>query len=144
MLVAGLLVALHVAQRPVYEVVTPDCPDADFPVRIRVRQQSLEMCTSRPITEEDTASDIADLVWKPADACDVSHYNQCCLSGFGQCYALSNEQCFLTYSAELSGPTKWCAPPADDGISEAIVTVIVFVSLVAVAGAAGVYAAMGT
>ena len=32
-----------------------------------------------------------------------------------------------------------CFPPAEPALSEAIVTVIVFVSLVAVAGAAGAY-----
>ena len=58
-----------------------------------------------------------------------------------QCYATTEEEC-----ADSVLDSQWCpspaepAPPADEGISEAIVTVIVFVSLVAVAGAAGAYA----
>jgi hypothetical protein len=82
-----------------------------------------------------------------ANYCSVSHHYHCC--GLNENNAWVS--CLDKTKAECDALTgyKWCstdppAPPADDGISEAIVTVIVFVSLVAVAGAAGVYAAMGT
>ena len=79
--------------------------------------------------------------------CSVSYYYHCC--GFHDsasgvvCVDLATEQDCTNFNINY----EWCgdtttlpAEPADDGLSEAIITVIVLVSLIAVAGVAGAYA----
>ena len=126
MLVAGLLVALQVGK----------CEDIPgFPRRVTGFHDGLatEFC-------ENARGDRyngADGVCRVSDAyscCKLEHPPEGTLAA---CFDIPKAFC-----DSPGAPAQWCPPPAepaDDGISEAIVTVIVFVSLVAVAGAAGAY-----
>jgi len=130
--VAGLLVALQVGK----------CPQGYNVHRMRDLGSltvMAEVCASEvpPSTPDDLLTGQEN--WN----CDVAHEFRCCTkvavpnSSAYACVEATKEQC------EAEEFPQWCPPPAepaDDGISEAIVTVIVFVSLVAVAGAAGAYA----
>ena len=54
-----------------------------------------------------------------------------------ECYAFTEEEC-----SNSIGNLQWCPPPAepaDEGISEAIITVIVFMSLIFITLTAGAY-----
>ena len=124
MLVAGLLVALQVGK----------CEDIEgFPRRVSSTFQGFPA---------ETCEDANGNQYNGADGvCRVSDAYSCCAlehppnGTVAVCYNLAEDAC-------PQSPFQWCPPPAepaDDGISEAIVTVIVFVSLVAVAGAAGAY-----
>jgi len=142
MLVAGLLVAMRVGA----------CPQGYS--RVSIDAGTSAAIGNLTIYAEDNHAEVCvdgNEIYAGPEHCVVSDAYVCCgvfgtavafAETFSMCVDVSRDRC-------ASQPHfEWCditpAEPADEGISEAIITVIVFVSLVAVAGAAGVYAAMGT
>ena len=133
------------------------CPDT-YPIPSFAN--SLEFCRSTDVPCGSGSADCNNTFYAGQDVCLVSRENPCCYiqqisivdhSGLVRatsCVNMQKESCKpwdgtkgLTYYEE--GTIQWCPSPeepADDGISEALIAVIVFVSLVAVAGAAGAYA----
>ena len=118
-------------------------------------------CRSTGCNEEDSIMDVIDGDNMETTLCyPASEERPCCTNivVFGDFVICTSKQDFQAISAQfpidceaqmtsvtttfLGVNTSYainCFPPADDGLSEAIITVIVLLSLIAATGAAGVY-----